>query len=286
MRREATAIEAAARAGVPVPKLIAHGSDPAALDAPFIVMERVEGETVPRRILRDDAYAEVRPRLAERCGEILARVHAIAARRGRSGLETRRPAGAAARCSRLLRGAQPGARAGAALAGRHRPDAGTAAVVHGDFRNGNLMVGPDGIRAVLDWELVARGDPMEDLGYLCVRCWRFGGVDRPVGGFGALRRPVPRLRARRGGASTPSASAGGSSSAPSGGASSAWSRPRGTSPADVRSIELAAIGRRGRRAGVRRRCCTSTAAARLMARGVPTRGRAGRGAARLPRPTT
>src|SRR3712207_8513465 len=55
----------------------------------------------------------------------------------------------------------------------------------GDFRLGNLIVGPDGLRAVLDWELVHLGDPMEDLGWLCVRAWRFGG--RPRGG--GLREP-------------------------------------------------------------------------------------------------
>jgi len=65
----------------------------------------------------------------------------------------------------------------------HRPPTTGAAVVHGDFRNGNLIVGPDGLRAVLDWELAHVGDPMEDLGWLCVKAWRFG-VDRPVGGFG------------------------------------------------------------------------------------------------------
>ena len=57
--------------------------------------------------------------------------------------------------------------------------------MHGDFRLGNLIVGPTGIRAVLDWEMVHVGDPMEDLGWLCVRAWRFGGPGH-VGGFGAL----------------------------------------------------------------------------------------------------
>jgi aminoglycoside phosphotransferase (APT) family kinase protein len=55
--------------------------------------------------------------------------------------------------------------------------------VHGDFRNGNLIIGPDGVRAVLDWELVHLGDPIEDLGWLCTKAWRFGAAG-PVGGFG------------------------------------------------------------------------------------------------------
>ncbi len=183
MRREATAIEAAARAGVPVPKLIAHGSDDAALDAPFIVMDFVEGETVPRRILRNDAYAGVRPGLAERCGEILARVHAIPPGEV-EGLETPDSLGQLRGALDFFEESSPALELGMRRLERDRPDAGAARVVHGDFRNGNLLVGPDGIRAVLDWELVRLGDPMEDLGYLCARCWRFGVVERPVGGFG------------------------------------------------------------------------------------------------------
>ena len=57
-------------------------------------------------------------------------------------------------------------------------------LVHGDFRHGNLIIGPDGVRAVLDWELAHFGDPMEDLGWICVNSWRFGEIDKPVGGFG------------------------------------------------------------------------------------------------------
>ena len=57
-------------------------------------------------------------------------------------------------------------------------------LVHGDFRHGNLMIGPDGVRGVLDWELAHRGDPLEDLGWVCVNSWRFGNIDLPVGGFG------------------------------------------------------------------------------------------------------
>ena len=50
---------------------------------------------------------------------------------------------------------------------------------------GNLLVGQDGLRAVLDWELAHAGDPAEDIGWLCARSWRFGGAPR-VGGFGQL----------------------------------------------------------------------------------------------------
>jgi aminoglycoside phosphotransferase (APT) family kinase protein len=53
------------------------------------------------------------------------------------------------------------------------------------MRTGNIIVGPEGLAGVLDWEVVHLGDPMEDLGWICVTSWRFGEVDKPAGGFGA-----------------------------------------------------------------------------------------------------
>jgi aminoglycoside phosphotransferase (APT) family kinase protein len=67
---------------------------------------------------------------------------------------------------------------------RHLPPEGPPCVVHGDFRSGNLIVQPDaGLAAVLDWELAHIGQPMEDLGWICVNSWRFGQWQKPVGGF-------------------------------------------------------------------------------------------------------
>ena len=68
----------------------------------------------------------------------------------------------------------------------HLPKDSRTTLVHGDFRNGNLMVTPDGIKAVLDWELCHIGDPMRDLGWLCVNSWRFGNRALSVGGFGRV----------------------------------------------------------------------------------------------------
>ena len=65
----------------------------------------------------------------------------------------------------------------------HRPAPGPVRVVHGDFRIGNLLVDETGLQAVLDWELATLGDPLEDLGWVCVRAWRFGG-EGEVGGVG------------------------------------------------------------------------------------------------------
>ena len=65
------------------------------------------------------------------------------------------------------------------------------ALVHGDYRLGNVIVGPDGLRAILDWELAHVGDPYEDLAWMCTKTWRFGEIERPVGGLGQ-REPFYR----------------------------------------------------------------------------------------------
>ncbi len=186
LETEAKLIAAVGRIGVPVATVRHVLTEEDGLGAGFL-MDRVEGETIARRILRDDAFAEVRPRLARQCGEILARLHTTPT----AGIDALAHQDAAEQIARFrdLYDAYDHPHPVFELAFRwlseRRPEAATPRLVHGDFRNGNLMIGPDGVRAVLDWELAHVGDPMEDLGWLCVNSWRFGEIDRPVGGFGS-----------------------------------------------------------------------------------------------------
>lgn len=191
MTREAQAFEAAARAGVPEPEIVAR-------DEMLLIMERVEGETIARRILRDERFAAIRPRLAEQCGEILARIHSIP-REAIPGLEAPDPLTETRAMIHSFADPSPALELGLAWLERNRPETEGEVVLHGDFRLGNLIIGEDGVRAVLDWELVHRGDPFQDLGYVCVRAWRFGG-EHPVGGFGSyddLFRGYERVSGRR-----------------------------------------------------------------------------------------
>ncbi|MQA96878.1 MAG: phosphotransferase [Streptosporangiales bacterium] len=182
MAREGAAIAAAAEEGVPVPPLVDLNTDPDVLGSPYLITEFVGGETIARRLLRDEQYAAVRPTLAAEFGRVLARLHRIPLRNV-PGLE--RPDSLDALQARYdaLADPSPAVEIGLRWLRRNRPDPVPDTVVHGDFRNGNLIISPAGLRAVLDWELVHVGDPRADLGWLCVKAWRFGSAPH-VGGFG------------------------------------------------------------------------------------------------------
>jgi aminoglycoside phosphotransferase (APT) family kinase protein len=182
MAAEADLIRAAGRQGVPVPEVLAAGDDDG-LGGPWMVAERIDGETIPRRILREDALADARQLLAAQAGAAAAGIHRIP-------LDEVHGIGEQDQV-RQLRGTldqlghpHPALELGFRWLEAHRPATSRpTAVVHGDLRLGNLIVGPEGLRAVLDWELAHLGDPIEDLGWLCVRSWRFGG-ELPVAGVG------------------------------------------------------------------------------------------------------
>ncbi|HUF33556.1 MAG TPA: phosphotransferase family protein [Acidimicrobiales bacterium] len=187
MATEAALLRAAGQRGVPAPEVVATDADhleATGLGHAWVVVARLEGETIPRRILRDDDYAEARPRLAPQCGTALAGIHAIPLD-DVAGLDQPEQLSQYRDLLDELGEPHPAFELGFRWLEANRPPSARTTVVHGDFRNGNLMIGPDGLRAVLDWELAHLGDPVEDLGWLCVRSWRFGAEPR-VGGFGTV----------------------------------------------------------------------------------------------------
>ncbi len=185
---EAKLFQLAAAAGIPEPEVLYVLREADGLGSGFI-MQWLEGETLGNRIVRRDDFAPLRQDLAYQCGAILARVH---------GLDWR-----AAGLDSDLASVSPEVLVNETWSYYrdiavpepmidftwrwlldNLPENSRITLVHGDFRNGNLMVTPDGITAVLDWELAHVGDPVRDLGWLCVNSWRFGNSEMPVGGFG------------------------------------------------------------------------------------------------------
>ena len=181
---EAALIGKAGAAGVPVPDVIALLQPEHGLGEGFI-MQRLAGETLGRRIA-----STYRPALAFQCGQALAGIHGLALA-GLPGLRSTQPAAEVEHLRNWHAGhgrARPVFQLALRWLQDRAPGDVSLALVHGDFRNGNLMVDLDDgggcLRGVLDWELAYLGDPMADLGWLCANPWRYGQSQRPVGGFG------------------------------------------------------------------------------------------------------
>jgi aminoglycoside phosphotransferase (APT) family kinase protein len=183
---EAQLMQLAHEAGVPSPRVL-HVLRPQDDLGTGFIMQRVEGETIARKILRDEKFAGARPLLARQLGKVAAGIHGLPLAK----LPKLRRMTAAKEIAELERDYRsfewPRPVFELALRWLRDRDPGSSpevTLVHGDFRHGNLIIGPEGLRAVLDWELAHIGDPMEDLGWICVNSWRFGEIDKPVGGFG------------------------------------------------------------------------------------------------------
>lgn len=182
---EAAVLQAAGAAGAAVPAVAFVLDDQDGL-GPGFVMHKVEGETLAPRIQREAGFAQARAALPAQLGRTLARIHRAAVDHvgALPDLPLDRQIAGYRGMMDDLGVVMPALELGFAWAAAHRPSCPRPTLVHGDFRLGNLMVDAQGLVAVLDWELAHRGDPMEDLGWLCIRSWRFGRPDLPVAGIG------------------------------------------------------------------------------------------------------
>lgn len=185
-------LRAAFAAGVTVPEPILLCEDPAILGGAFYLMRRAEGVAAGHRLVRADLDEPAREALVERLGEELARIHAI--RPPRADLAFLPPVdGSVAldriatyrRCLDGLASAYPALEWGLRWLERNAPPAGEIVLCHEDFRTGNYLVEEGRLTAILDWEFARWGDPFEDLGWFCARCWRFGAMEREAGGIGS-----------------------------------------------------------------------------------------------------
>jgi aminoglycoside phosphotransferase (APT) family kinase protein len=176
MVREATVQQALRGAGARVPEILAVCEDESVLRVPFYVMGFVRGEVVHAAVPAPLDTPGERAGIATELVDALAEIHAVdwlAA-----GLEGfGKPTGYLERQVRRFSGLWevnatrelPLVNDVAAWLDANRPESGEAAVVHGDYRLGNVMfepAAPARLAAVLDWELATIGDPIADVGYL------------------------------------------------------------------------------------------------------------------------
>lgn len=188
LEQEYAVIEAAYDAGVKAPRPYGYIADLAGREA--FAMERLEGDTIGRRIVRKEELAAARERLPVQLAEELAKIHAIPAER--------LPFLPEARLERMVEELDevdephPAIELGLWWLRENRPPERPSVVNHGDYRIGNVVVGPDGLVGVLDWEFVHLDDPVRDMAFGMVRAWRFGVPEKRLGGVGEVEPFVER----------------------------------------------------------------------------------------------
>jgi aminoglycoside phosphotransferase (APT) family kinase protein len=178
---QAALLRPAAEAGVPVPALVAHGDCDSILGSSWTVVEALPGTTDPKAILAGEGVPEPR-QLIDELAAALASIHRMPADPATVPV-IEDPLAVLREWHDRLGEPHPAFELAFRALQAERPPATRSTLVHGDFRMGNLMVGPGGLTGVLDWELAHVGDPMEDLGWLCVPAWRFARPDRPAAGL-------------------------------------------------------------------------------------------------------
>ncbi|MGH8494225.1 MAG: phosphotransferase family protein [Moraxellaceae bacterium] len=203
--QEFTLLQEAFNAGVTVPEPLWLG-DKSVFGRDFFVMRKANGTAAGFRLVKEMALGGDREKLAERIGEEMAKLHTI------------RPPVAALdflkspQLSPALQGVKefrefldahhtafPALEWGIRWLEKNAPETSALVLTHRDFRTGNYMVDEGGLTAVLDWEFAAWSDALEDLGWFCARCWRFGQFEKEAGGIGsreALYRGYERISAK------------------------------------------------------------------------------------------
>lgn len=204
---EASLIDLAHSAGIPTPRVLGAAYSEDAdnpLGVAWFIMERLPGTAAVGPLLRDPWYQDHRQDLADQKAQILAAIHAIDPPVVLLGPGPDPDQVAGREVSRWARALDETPAAGSPTLERaldwltHNPPPPPQqlAIVHGDYRTGNLLYDHRGIRGVLDWEMAHLGDPVEDLGWAQLVCWRLG-----TGRVGALvdLDEWPRLYQRMGG---------------------------------------------------------------------------------------
>jgi len=176
-------MRALARTGVPAPAVAWFESDASILGAPFFIMQRVNGETLPLfwygRSPRLDAAAAA-----------LASIHAVDWRSARLEFLLGGPEATCtpqeselgpwrARAERLRIARAPLLVALGEWLRANEPADARFALLHGDPNPGNYLFRGDRVVAVLDWEVAGIGDPRADLGFYAGLHTVFGGMGMP-----------------------------------------------------------------------------------------------------------
>ncbi len=189
--QEFALLKAAFAAGVTVPEPLWLG-DESVFGRDFFVMRKANGTAAGYRLVREQGLGGDREKLAERIGEEMARLHVIHPPRIDLDFLKKPDLSPALQGVKEFRDfldahhtAFPALEWGIRWLEKNAPETERLVLTHRDFRTGNYMVDENGLTAVLDWEFAAWSDPLEDIGWFCARCWRFGQFEKEAGGIGS-----------------------------------------------------------------------------------------------------
>lgn len=189
--QEFALLKAAFAAGVSVPEPLWLCTDVAVIGRPFFAMRRVDGQAAGHLLVKDQKLGGDRVALARRLGAELARIHSIRPPRTDLDFLPLYEEASALHSIKRLRAildqqpsSHPALEWGLRWLERHAPARTALVLSHRDYRTGNYMVDEQGLTAILDWEFAGWSDRLEDIGWFCARCWRFGKDQLEAGGIG------------------------------------------------------------------------------------------------------
>ena len=172
--REHRILSSLRRAGFPVPRPLGLCEDVDVTGAPFYAMEHVDGVILTRTSTAERLPPDVRAAVGRAIPATLARLHAVDLDAVGLG-DFRRPESLISRQLRRWRRQWEASKTREVpdiedVAHRleaHLPEERETVLLHGDYHLHNLVLGENGrVRAVLDWELCAAGDPLADVGQM------------------------------------------------------------------------------------------------------------------------
>lgn len=199
LKTEALILRGLDGSGIPAPAVV-YVCEPQDQIGSAYIMEAIEGEALPQKIMRDPKYAKGLPNIASQCGVALAKLHSVSTA-NLPVLETLGALDQVEKYETLLRQyglERPVLELAIKWLKDNAPQTESTSLIHGDFRMGNLMIDENGLSGILDWELCHLGDPLEDIGWLCVNSWRFGQRQKRVGGVGELSELLDAYNAQSG----------------------------------------------------------------------------------------
>jgi aminoglycoside phosphotransferase (APT) family kinase protein len=180
-------LQVAHAAGLRAPQPLWLCSEMSVTGREFFIMQRLPGVASGHRLTREAALIPDRARLARELAENLARLHALKPPQPRLAfLKTMLARDSIAHYRDYLDqlpDPHPALEWGLRWCEINAPRDEETTFIHRDYRTGNYLVHDGGLAGVLDWEFAAFGNPLEDVGWIFAKCWRFAGKHMPCAGI-------------------------------------------------------------------------------------------------------